>query len=744
MNSSPDTTDARIDSPDVVWEQLAECLEEYQAAWDEDGPPSELGSFAPRGPAQVRRLALTELVKLDLEYRAENGLTSRRLEQYLEQLPELADGGVPADLLYEEYHVRRCHGETVHPAEYERRFPEQWGALRQLLRVEGPAATTALLSSVPPTDLRPGDQLDDFHLLAQLGKGAFATVFLARQESLQRMVALKISADRGSEPQTLAQLDHPNIVRVYDQRVMSERGLRLLYMKCVPGGTLEEAIELARSEPRADLSGRTLLAAVDQALDRRSEAPPAESKYRERLESASWEETVCRVGYQLAQALQYAHDHGVLHRDLKPANILLTAEGVPQLVDFNISFCSKLDGATPAAYFGGSLAYMSPEQLEACHPAHVRSPESLTGASDVYSLGVVLWELLSGSRPFEDEKLAGNWSATLERMVARRQQGPDTTALEAACRALPELLSVLRRCLADEPSKRYADAGELAADLRLSLRPEARRLIRPDPAGWISKTRSHAMPVLVLTALALNGPTAYFNFKYNYDLIIDNHPAAVDVFYRVLLVINSVAFPIGVVLILSFLRPITRHLRSTDGSPRGDADVLAQLRRRTLRIGHFVALLAIAEWTLAGVAYPVLMYLGGVRLTLMDNVHFFSSLLLCGLVAAAYPFFVATALAVRAIYPALVDPFGFRTSDVVDLERLERWSWVYLALGLLVPMLAVALMVALGGQQHRLALAVVSGSSLAGFVILVVLARYLQWTIGTLRQISGVANKRYA
>ena len=157
-----------------------------------------------------------------------------------------------------------------------------------------------------------------------------------------------------------------------------------------------------------------------------------------------------------------------------------------------------------------------------------------------------------------------------------------------------------------------------------------------------------------------------------------------------------------------------------------------------------MALLSIIEWTLAGMAYPLAMYIGGVRLTTMDNVHFFSSLLLCGLVAATYPFFAATAVTVRALYPAFVEPFQLESYDLIDLDTLERRTWLYLALGLLVPMLAVALMVTLGGQQHRLMLAVVSASSLAGFVVLVWLARYLEKTIGILRRVSGAIQRHEA
>ena len=322
-----------------------------------------------------------------------------------------------------------------------------------------------------------GQRIDDFDLLTSLGKGAFATVFLARQCSMQRMVALKISRDRGSEPQTLAQLDHPNIVRVFDQRQLAEQKLRLLYMQYIAGGTLQEVVEYARKIGPGRLSGATLIAAIDERWCGQGEQPPGDSLTRYRLQDASWPQVVCWLGARLAGALAYAHERGVLHRDVKPANVLVAADGQPKLADFNISF-SKLDGATPAAYFGGSLAYMSPEQLEACDPAHPRQPEDLDGRSDVYSLGVLLWELLTLRRPFTETGLPESWSLALAKMTGVRRAGVASDALAlvpADCtRAVSECLL---KCLAPDTADRHASAAALARELELCLQPRAHALL---------------------------------------------------------------------------------------------------------------------------------------------------------------------------------------------------------------------------------------------------------------------------
>ena len=184
-------------------------------------------------------------------------------------------------------------------------------------------------------------------------------------------------------------------------------------MQYLAGGTLGAVVKRVRDVPPAERTGHLLantiaLEVQHAAAVQQDDASVEHEQAIARLAEMPWPEVVCWLGARLAAALEYAHGHGVLHRDLKPANILLGGDGRPLLEDFNISFNAKADGVGAAAYFGGSLAYMSPEQLEACNPAHERMPDELDGRSDIYSLGVVLWELLTGERPIQDEQ-APDW-----------------------------------------------------------------------------------------------------------------------------------------------------------------------------------------------------------------------------------------------------------------------------------------------------------------------------------------------
>ncbi len=564
---------------------------------------------------------------------------------------------------------------------------------------------------------------------------------------MQRLVALKVStvapaAVKGGEAQTLAQLDHPQIVRVYDQRLLPEQSLRLLYMQYLPGGDLHKVIGRLQPIPSAERTGQWLLRVLDQELRRRGEEPPAGSALRRQLARMSWPEVVCWMGARLAAALAYAHDQGVLHRDVKPANVLLTAEGVPKLVDFNISCCSKLEGANPAAFFGGSLAYMSPEQLEACNPAHPSGPEVLDGRSDLYSLAVTLWELLTGRRPFAEERLATEWSSTLADFTARRRAGVEPAViaqLPSSCP--PGLADNLLACLAPDRGQRPESGQELAWQLDLCLQPDARRLLNPPAHGWQKSVASRAVLAVLLATLVPNIVAALINFSYNRQEIVARLPGGPGIFWRAQLAINGTAFPVGLVALGWVCWPVGRALRRLRRGESIDGADLLGARRRCLKLGHLAAIMSLTAWLLAGLAYPVSIASAGAGIPALASLHFIASLALCGLIASAYPFFFVTYLSVRALYPALARPGRTTLEEAAGLAGLNRLLGPYLLLAALVPLLAVLALVLIG-SENRWAMIALSAGGLVGVSVVFVLFRAIQGDLAALARVMSPAGER--
>ncbi len=576
------TTIPQIDpaSATVAWDQLSERIDALIAAWESPDRPPSLRSFLPAEPAEMRRLILTELIKVDLEYRWQQHHLPKTIEEYLLEFPELASEGVVSpDLIYEEYHVRRQTAQPPDPYEYLRRFPHQSEQLRRHLNLQaGQTTTTAIGSRRRPVDI--GERIDDFDVLLTLGQGAFASVYLARQRSMQRLVALKVSRDHGAEPQTLAQLDHPHIVRVYDQRILPNDKLRLMYMQHIPGGTLQDVVDHLRSLPAPLWNGKEFIAAIDQQLDKHGETPPAESSVRRRLAASTWADAICWFGARLAGALDYAHRRGVLHRDVKPANVLLAADGSPKLADFNVSFSSKLDGATPAAYFGGSLAYMSPEQLEASDPDHTRQPDELDGRSDVYSLAVMLWELLCGTRPFGDERMAPSMAETLKQLAQRRRAGVPPSALAMLPKDLPGGLEhVLLACLQPDPLNRPATAGSVGRQLELCLQPRTQRLFRPRPNSLRQLPRKYPIWLFIVVGVLPNLVFSILNALFNRLTIVEQlTPQQKRIFWDQVWYVNSFAYTVGVFWGVALIWPVIKAIRGYLSGNPPKAESLPRLR----------------------------------------------------------------------------------------------------------------------------------------------------------------------
>ncbi len=719
-----------------LWQAVSECVDAFTEAWESSGEPPDLIQFAEQADTDLRRLTLIELIKIDLEYRFTKEHPTKSVEVYLAEFPEISRDGLPLDLVYEEYHLRRRRGDPVNIDDYVERFSEAGAEVRRLLGFEAPNVTTTLFSGESIAEVKVSDRLDDFDLLAQLGKGAFATVFLARQLSMQRLVALKVSGDRGLEAQTLAQLDHPHIVRVYDQRYLPDRGLRLLYMQYVAGGTLQGVVDAVRTTIPGERNGKMLLKVVDRALDERGESPPTDSTVRQRLSRSSWGETICWIGARLAAALDYAHRHGVLHRDVKPANVLLASDGTPKLVDFNISCCTKVEGATPAAYFGGSLAYMSPEQLEACNPSHERQPDELDARSEVYSLGVLLWELIVGQRPFADAAIRTSWPQLLTQMVAQRRGGIDSQALAQLPRHLPAgLTEVLVQCLQADPEKRYASAGDLARQLELCLRPTAQRLMAPRARSWPQWVREYPTLSLAVSAIIPNAILSVLNVMYNVPTLIEPLPAsAQQLFYGVqLAVVNgslyTVALTAGIMLCWPALGAINRLNRGTSRET-----ITSAQRQVSLRMADSVFAVTLGAWIVSGIVFPVWLRLHlGAHESFHSTIfaHFLISQILCGLVAATIAFFLVAFLTVRALHPVLVKNSKPEERDMEWLGRLDRRMWRYFGVSVAVPFLALAVLIGID-SGNRWVFGAISLMGLFGFLFSFALARRIQSDLGAL------------
>jgi serine/threonine protein kinase len=748
-----------------AWDRVADAIDGLSDAWESflsaGGDPPDLGRWLPSDDQDLRGLALPELVKVDLEYRWQCGNHPRKVEAYAEQFPELGQAdSLPVELIHEELQVRMQAGDEVTEDEVYRRFPKQATVLCELMggmAVAGTPTCTYFAETIRATHsntdvklLEPelptfssGDCIDDFELLTQLGKGAFAQVFLARQVSMERLVALKISAHKGSEPQTLAQLDHANIVRVFDQRVASQPDARLLYMEVVPGGTLQEVVKRVREADKKERTGRLLLDCVDMQLGGSGVASPRNSANRHWLAEAAWPMVVCQLGVQLAEGLAYAHNKGVMHRDIKPANVLLTPEGTPKLADFNVSYNGGRADENPEDTFGGSLVYMSPEQLQACHPVLGGSPHLVRGSSDVYSLGLMLWELLCGQRPFEDEPKDSNGElARIQRMIDQRHYANLGELCSQLPRDCPESLrQVLVRCLQPRKEERFATAEEAARELQLCLDPNTWKLLQPSSNLLSTFILEHPLITVVLAGVLPNALAGWFNYVYNKQTIIEPltqlSESFADRFHKVQLTVNSIAFPLGIAIALW---AAVRTLKLLKGE--GKESDTAEGASRVLMFGRFVSLFALVMWTVSGMIFPLAIGWGNdIPGTMSFYSHFFLSLALCGFAAVAYPYFFLTTLATRFFVPAMVRNHMAPGPRWRDLQTLRMLNKVHLVLTALVPMSGMMLMTAAGSEQ-KWALMIACGCGIVGFVVMFVLERYLDRTLDSLGRIAVDAPRR--
>jgi len=429
----------------------------------------------------------------------------------------------PLERLAEEF-ARRCRkGECPSIAEYTAKHPRLAGQIEDLfpavamleqLRIDERARRQAAF--VERRFAGPPPRLGDFDILREIGRGGMGIVYEAEQRSLARRVAVKVLPKHlllldkhlrrfQREAQTTARLRHTNVVPVFG--VGEQDGLHYYVMPLIRGVGLDEVIRELRKTGDASMascgvgdspSGREIGDVVRALIERHHDGRNAERRSSAHCADRGplgdrWH-FAARVGVQAAEALHYAHAQGTLHRDIKPGNLLIDEDGVVCVADFGLARAVDRSCASQTSEVAGTLRYMAPEQLRGAADAR----------SDVYSLGLTLYELLTLQPAFEgpDRK------PCLDNRTVRL----DPVAPRKIDRAIPrDLETVILKCLAHEPSRRYQTADELAADLQCFLQDRpilARRASCLERAGrWCRRNPALAImsalaAVLLVTAAA--------------------------------------------------------------------------------------------------------------------------------------------------------------------------------------------------------------------------------------------------
>jgi eukaryotic-like serine/threonine-protein kinase len=429
-------------------------------------------------------------------------------------LPPPVPGGDRSGLIdeaYSEYRKLCAAGVAVDPDAFCARFPAYQTSLRRLLDVHRQLQENPDL--IPQTDRWPaaGQDYFGFRLETELGRGAFARVFLAREPAVgNRQVVVKVSLHADDEAGTLGKLRHPNVASVHSAQFDADTGFAVVCMPFLGGTTLLPVIDSLVAGNKLPVRASLLL---DAAKDDRwpAESGPAPARAVRR---GSYLDGVLYLGERLAGALAYVHERGILHRDLKPSNVLLCPNGEPILIDFNLAH----DRTIAEHRVGGTLPYMPPEQLEAMGKGGDERHVPTDPRSDVYALGVILYELLTGAHPFGPVPVKLKTSDARDFLIRRQRRGP--TSLRARNRAVdPAVDRLILRCLSAEPAGRPATARELADELRRLQSPAGR--LRRWVVGHVKAAAAIGLLVASGTAAAvehyatLPGPAAVHAQKGN-------------------------------------------------------------------------------------------------------------------------------------------------------------------------------------------------------------------------------------
>jgi hypothetical protein len=400
---------------------------------------------------------------------------------------------------------------------------------------------------------------------------------------------------------------------------------------------------------------------------------------------------VCRIGGKLAEALAFAHARGILHCDIKPGNILLTPYGRPMLADFNVAFDRTRSGPE-STHYGGTLAYMAPEYYAAMHGFPWGNADE---RCDIYSLGVVLYELATGARP-EPPQATGPAETLLPGAPpAEHRPAADGRSGDVHLPRVPrELAAVIRRCLDHDPARRYQTATDLAAALSGARHLLAARRALPPPGRvgrWVT-----ARPALALVLVGLVPHLVASAAQIGYNAVeVRLEGAQQRAFLLLVVVYNLIVYPVGVGVGLYLFARVARNLPRLGELSGPEVD---RLRRRARRLTWQTAALGAFGWFPGAVFFPagIELLAGGVPWQVYA--HFAVSFTLAGLIGVVFSHLGVQYVVFRGLLPRLGNPDAHTPAGMwAEVRPLTATFDLLVVLACGVPLLGAVLLLTLDG-----------------------------------------------
>ncbi len=555
----------------------------------------------------------------------------------------------------------------------------------------GPVSDSAPVGQIRFDAMVRGDHVGGFRIQRLLGRGSFGSVYLARELKLDRLVALKVVLPQGQaasagEGKSLARLKHPNIVGVFGETLNSESGCTLLWMQFIDGWNLANLIDRLHTNrhEKTWCENDLLRLIVASSSDLEPEG--------ERIGSV---ECVCRIGARIAEAIDHAHQSGIIHRDIKPANILMASDGEPSLADFNLAEpCDATEHGS-----GGTIVYMAPEQLAQFLGAG--DGTDVGPRSDLYSLGVVLWELACGRRPHQDAEQAVKESGGGQRLAAylkiRCQDHPADESLMPLGLAM-----VLRRAMMADPKDRFPSAAAMATALRGLQELQRARRRAPMIVGSLDFIRRNLFGVILVGGLLPHFAASIMQSSYNATWIVEaNDPdtaaAASMAFVKAFIAYNIVVYPICIGwLAWNLYRFRSGYRRVVKRVPLARGQ-LRRLRGRLLKLPRQFMIASAVGWFPGTMLYPLLLgWFAGSPLPARDWFHYFISFAVAGMIATTYSYLIVLSIVIGHGYRSCWQTAAhYRDRARYELRGfVGRIAWLSILAGIL-PLAAATLLLAI-------------------------------------------------